>query len=185
MIPAGYMAKRVSPKPEWIKADGIQDVLSVSGCISEYFADYISHWKHNGYWLFDSPAIIQQLAKDKQIDLAGTTLFFYEVYEQGFHEEAREWTTFDPETSFATNPSMPGEKQLCGFDVVTFCAGTSPECSPLSCNALAATINTNNHCLLNSLEEAKQLLESGRFNNSEQGPFRIFAVYLVDWGKAL
>jgi hypothetical protein len=27
----------------------------------------------------------------------------------------------------------------------------------------------------------KQLLDEGKFNNSESGPFRIFAVYSVQW----
>jgi hypothetical protein len=59
--------------------------------------------------------------------------------------------------------------------------GTSPECSPLSCNSLAAAITFNRHCLFESLDQAKQSLETGQFDNSEPGPFRIFAVYTVDW----
>jgi hypothetical protein len=74
----------------------------------------------------------------------------------------------------------PKEKFIEGYDIVTFSQGVSPECSPLSCNNLAADIPTNRHCLLDSFEEAKHLLESGLFNNSEPGPFRIFAVYSVE-----
>jgi hypothetical protein len=55
----------------------------------------------------------------------------------------------------------------------------------LSCNGLAAEIETNQHCLLRSLEEAQQLLESGRFDNSEPGPFRILAVYSAQWAYPL
>lgn len=71
-------------------------------------------------------------------------------------------------------------KQLLGFDVVSFDAQTTPECSPLSCNNLAESIDVNEHCLLPSFESAKQLLESGTFDNSEPGPFRVFAVYVSD-----
>lgn len=68
MIPVGYMAKRVSVRPEWIKAEGVADIYSVSGCVSEAFADYIRYWKHNGYWLFDSREVIRQLAQENCID---------------------------------------------------------------------------------------------------------------------
>ena len=68
-----------------------------------------------------------------------------------------------------------------GYDVVTFSARTSAECSPLSCNVLAAEMETNEHCLLPSFERAAQLLEEGRFTNAEPGPYRVFAVHSVSW----
>ena len=68
-----------------------------------------------------------------------------------------------------------------GYDVVTFSAQTSPECSPLSCNALASGVEANTRCLLQSFEQARALLENGTFNNSEPGPYRVFAVYSVAW----
>ena len=58
MVPVGYMAQRVARRPEWLAAERVSDIYSVSSCASDYFADYIKYWKHNGYWLFDSPAII-------------------------------------------------------------------------------------------------------------------------------
>ena len=47
--------------------------------------------------------------------------------------------------------------------------------------ALASTVDTNERCLLHSFEQARALLENGTFGNSEPGPYRIFAVYSVDW----
>jgi hypothetical protein len=79
---------------------------------------------------------------------------------------------------------VPAHRTLEGYDVVSFYAKTSPECSPLSCNGMAVDVETNEHCLLRSLEDAKQLLEDGRFSGSEPGPYRIFAVYSVDWRAA-
>jgi hypothetical protein len=181
MIPIGYMAKRVSAPPEWLRDAGVADVYSVSGCISEDFADYINDWKHNGYWLFDSPEIIRQVARQHAIDLTGTTLFFYEAHELEFNGAERQWTPFVPEPSFTTQVVVPTEKTLEGYDVVTFFVKTSPECSPLSCNSLAAELKTNQHCLLASFERAHQLLEEGKFENSEPGPYRIFAVYSTGW----
>lgn len=179
MLPAGYMAKRVVARPDWLPAERVSSIYSVSGCISENFADYINFWKHNGYWLFNSPDAITEVAIQNTIDLSGTVLFFYEVYEQ--HFDSGEWMRFEPEPAFATKVSVPEAGVLEGYDVVTFSQQTSPECSPLSCNHLASHIETNSRCLLESCEQARKLLEDGAFNHSEPGPYRIFGVYSVAW----
>jgi len=181
MVPAGYMAKRVVARPDWLHAERVSSIYSVSGCISEDFADYINFWKHNGYWLFNSPDVIIEVARENNIDLNGTVLFFYEVYELQF--DSGKWTHFEPEPSFPTVVSLPDAKALEGYDVVNFTAQTSPECSPLSCNALAAEVETNPRCLLTSFEQTRTLLENGTFNNSEPGPYRIFGVYSVPWPR--
>jgi hypothetical protein len=182
MRPAGYLAKRVVTRPEWLPAERVTCIYSLSGCVSRAFADYIPFWKHNGYWLFDSPDAIIQVARDNHIDLAGTALFFYEVFELQF--DAGEWAPFGPDASFDTNVSVPEAASLEGYDVVTFYLQASPECSPLSCNSLASQIETNSRCLLESLVQARKLLEDGAFNHSEPGPYRIFAVYSVAWPAA-
>lgn len=181
MIPAGYMAKQVAKKPDWIKTQQVDDIYSVSHCVSNDFADYINYWAHNGYWFFNSPNAIQEIAQAHEIDLAGMSLFYYEVYELEFDDGAGSWAQFFLEPSFKTEIVLPEVRALDGYDVVTYSAHTSPECSPLSCNALAESIETNRHCLLFSFDRAKELLEQKRFQNSEPGPFRIFAVYTVPW----
>jgi hypothetical protein len=175
-VPAGYMAKRVTERPAWLNAD-VADVYSVSGCISHVFARFIDYWRHNGYWLFDWPGIIEELSREQSIDLRGTKLFYFEVFDRQFNGE---WLPFSPETSFETRVIEPPGKRLEGFDVVSFYAETSPECSPLSCNSLASEISVNQHCLLDSEREAIALIESGRLEHAEPGPYRIFAVYSVD-----
>lgn len=177
MIAVGYMAKKISSRPDWIKAPGVLDIYSVSSCTSEAFCDYIQYWKHNGYWFFNSPTVIRDIARAEAIDLSAHRLFYYEVYEQQFEEKRGRWQPFGPEEAFITEVEAPGRKQLLGFDVVSFNAQTSPECSPLSCNNLAESVEVNEHCLLRSFEAASRLLESGAFSDSEPGPFRVFGVY--------
>jgi hypothetical protein len=177
MVPAGYMAKRVISLPTWFP--GVSTIYSVSGCVSDNFADYAQYWKHNGYWLFDSPEVIVGLAQANSIDLAGTLLFFYEVFEQ--QHDGGKWTPFAPQPTFASAVKPPERKQLEGFDVVTYSAQTSPECSPLSCTALATEVPTNSHCLLESFADAHRLIENGAFDDCEPEPHRIFAVYSVRW----
>lgn len=150
MIPAGYMAKRVQT-PKGFHIEGIADVYSVSGCINEDFADYVEYWKHNGYWLFDSPQIIRELALANSIQLEGASLFYYEVNEMEF--DGKTWSPYEPESSLPTDVIVPEEKILEGFDVVTFYAKSSPERSPLSCNGMAKEIQTNQHCLLESFAD--------------------------------
>lgn len=181
MTPAGYMTKRVSPRPDSMRAARVEAIHSLSACISKNFADYIQYWKHNGFWLFDSPQIIRELSREHGIDLAGTTLFFYEVHELEFDADARAWRSFAPCDGIAVRAAAPAEKNLEGYDVATFYARAGPECSPLSCNGLAEKIETNRHCLLDSADAAKRLLEEGQFDGAEPGPYRIFAVYAVAW----
>jgi hypothetical protein len=182
MIPVGYMAKRVVQRPDWLKTDTVADIYSVSGCVSEDFADYITYWKHNGYWFFDSAEVIKSVSNTEGIDLSDSTLFFYEVYEKQYDEDEKEWQCFGPETSFETHVVEPDRKHLEGYDVVSFYGGTSAECSPLSCNHMAQEIRVNEHCLFRKFDEAKLHLEKGDFKDCEPGPYRIFAVYTVDNG---
>jgi hypothetical protein len=179
MIPVGYMAKRVSKRPDWLQVSNVIDIYSVSGCISEDFADYVDYWKHNGYWLFDSPEVIRSLAREHAVGLEGTSLFYYEAYEKEF--DGQNWRAYLPEPSFPTNVTPPSKRQPEGFDVVTFYARNHPECSPLSCNSLAETLHTNAHCLFASLDEAKANINNGAFSRGEPGPYRIFSVYSLDW----
>ena len=182
MIPVGYLAKRVAQNPYWLNAPAVKDIYSVSGHISADFMDYITFWRHNGYWLFDSPEIILQLASENRVGLDDLTFFYYEAYEQEFDEESSQWLGFEP-ADFPTNVILPTQREFHGFDIVTFSVGTNPQCSPLSCNHLASKIKTNSHCLLESFEKVKRGLESGNFTPSEPGPFRIFAVYTIDLGN--
>jgi len=179
MIPIGYMYKTVAARPDWLKAPGVVDIRSVSGCVSTDFADYINYWKHNGYWLFDEPRIIEELAKTAKIDLSGMTLFYYEAHEHEFDETAGEWRAFAAEPDIKTDVQAPANKYLQGFDVVEFIAHTNPGCSPLSCNSLAEELPVNRHCLFDSFEAAKDALDRGQFLNCEPGPYRIFAVYTL------
>jgi hypothetical protein len=179
MRPIGYMYKRVSGVPVGLNVPRVSDVYSLSAHVSEDFADYIDYWRHNGYWLFDSPAIIQALAKEHSISLDGLKLFFYEAHELQFDDTLDAWVPFQAEATLETNIQPPATCTLEGFDVATYSAGASPECSPLSCNGLAAEVPTNSHCLFPSFELAVRALEDGRFKNTEPGPYRVIGVYSV------
>ncbi len=180
MIPVGYMAIHVCSRPDYLKAPNVVDIYSVGGCDSKYFInDYIQLWKHNGYGLFDSPKIIQIVARENAVDLRGTSLFYYEAHEMEFTGDA--WRFFSPEPDSTVNVAPPPQKKLEGFDVVSFSMGRGPEHSPLSCNSLSEEIRTNSHCLFDTFSEAEKSLGRGEFVKCEPGPYRIFAAYSVEW----
>lgn len=180
MIPVGYMRKHVERRPASLHVASVVDIYSMSGCISRNFCDYFQYWKHNGYWLFDSPQTIDDVATANAVDLTGTRLFYFEAYEYEFDERTKCWSSFAPEGSWITEVLIPKSKTLAGFDVVCFSSCSSPECSPLSCNGIGATLPVNEHCLFDRIEEAREALENGSFKNSEPGPYRIVAVFTVE-----
>ncbi len=179
MIPVGYMYKKICLKPDWLKSNIVKDIYSVSACASEDFLDWVCEWKHNGFWLFDSPEIMKGIAKDKNIDLSDMTLFFYRATAKQWDEDEREWQSYTPEESFNTNVTLPKKTKLEGFDLVSFYMNASCECSLLSCNHIAEKVVTNEHCLLASFEEAMKLIESSELDGCEPGPYRIFEVHSV------
>jgi hypothetical protein len=183
MIPLGYMLKTVTaPAPDWMNSQQVSAVHSLSGCVSPNFGDYIDLWQHNGWWLFDTPAAVRHAAESLNVSPQAFSLFYYEAFDRQFVEETNSWQPFTPEASFPTRVSRPDQAsiRLSGYDVVTFSAGTSPECSPLSCNGLAASLPANDRGLFDSFDTAYAALERGDFHDSEPGPYRIIAVNLVD-----
>ena len=178
MVPAGYLAKRVATETSWLANTQVEDIYALSNCISDDFGDYTQFWKHNNYWLFNSPAVLLDLAEEAGLDLMGTKLFYYEVFEQQYHATGS-WQPFTVDNGLPTRVEVPPTKQLEGFDIVTFSLGPVPECSCLSCNLMAELVPVNRHCLLQTFEEAYTLLSADVFKDCEPGPYRIFAVYSV------
>ncbi|MCH2175436.1 MAG: hypothetical protein MK193_06885 [Lentisphaeria bacterium] len=72
---------------------------------------------------------------------------------------------------------IPQGWELQGYDIVSFYAQSTLQCSPLSCNYLANEVEVNENCLLNTLDQALLLTQSLEFANSEPGPYRIIAVF--------
>lgn len=181
MIELGYMAKQISPRPDWLGAPNVRSVYSVANCVSNDFCDYIHYWKHNGFWFFDSPGLIRSIGTENDIDLTDTILVFYRGHDTQFDADLDRWTRYGANGDFQTAVSPPLAAKFLGFDIVTYSMQNAPECSPLSCNNLAKELRVNEYCLLDSLDYAIEQLERGVFNTSEPGPYRIIAVNAVEW----
>jgi hypothetical protein len=179
MVPLGYMAKHVAVRPEWFKAAVVDEVLSVSPCVSQDFADWVNYWRHNGYWLFDSPSVIQALALEHSLDISDCRWFYYEAHGLAYGEDGEGWGSIAANPEFKTSVQPPSNAILRGYDVVSYSCGNAAECSPLSCNHMAEEIVTNRYCLLDSFELAHRLIDQRLFIDCEPGPYRIVAVYEI------
>lgn len=186
MIPLGYLYKLVGPRQNDRLAKQIDNIYTLGDCpgnSTHDFYDFIPLWKHNGYWLFNTPEEMHEIASEQQIDLSKMTLFYYEAYEQEFdfvgESDEPVWSSFEADSHFHTSIVIPDTKTFVGFDVVEYTQGNSPECSLLACTDLTETLNINEHCLFETIEEAKASLENCDFHAREPGPYRVISVYLV------
>lgn len=112
MIPVGYMHKRVEPRPDGLDAPNVRDIFSVRNCISGDICDDTNFWRHNGYWLFDSPNDMEDLAAEVPIPLEGLVLFFFRLHPSQWVREIDDWDAFSPEESFETRVVQPARSKL-------------------------------------------------------------------------
>lgn len=189
MIPAGYLLKRVSPPPGWLR-DGIEHVravCSVADCVNDNLVDVQTAWLHNGFGVANDPSVLRNLADESGVTKNDATLFFYEAYEwelesDGWTFNPDEWRPRTAVQSAGVRDVVlyppPGSAELLGYDVVVF--GDYLEHSPLSCNSIAQTLSVNEHCLFNTFDEAKQAIDRGAFGGGcEDGAYSIYSVSTV------
>jgi hypothetical protein len=175
LVDAGYFAKRVMPKPDWLQAAVVREVCSVSECVSPGPPDWIGHWRHNALGWYDSPEGACSVGPAGE--LAHYRLFAYRLLPEVFTATSRglwHWPDADRVTSIA------GDFQTIGFDVVSRSAGDvmSFECSPLSCNGLAAELAVNARCLFAGFDEAVD--SAIRFAREQPEPGDYFVVEVLE-----
>jgi hypothetical protein len=121
-------------------------------------------WTRNELWVYDSVSAARAVVPSAQQQ--DFRVFAYRLLPSLF-DKGRE-------TSFALPPVAPEPLSAGfgspGFDVVSRSAGTSFECSPLSCNYMAKEIDTNEFCLLPTV--VSQADVHGHFESSfDSRPF--------------
>ena len=189
MLPAGYLLKRVAPPPGWLDTETshIKSVCSVADCVNDNVVDVQTAWQHNSFGLANAPSTLTALASQSGSDSEGSILFYYTGYEyelpsDGWTFDASQWRPRSPAPSSAVSdavePPSASNMKLLGYDVVVFEDYLSH--SPLTCNSVAKDLTVNEHCLLDSLEEALAAIDSGAFGGGcEEGIYTIFSVYRV------
>lgn len=184
-IPIGYFAKRITRRPEGPDLPGVEEICSLSECISPGPDDWFSRWTHNGACLFDrEDAIGAIVAEEHEPD--AFELFAYQIIPVRFApdgETAMTASDLPGEAGRRPNAIPPGaDYDLLGYD----CIQTEWErnivgfgCSPLSCNGMAAGIAVNRFCLIDSLDNA--IAAARRFAKEQPEPGTYYVVEV--WRK--
>ena len=175
MIPAGFNAKIIKPREAWLGNSSVTQILSVSGCISKDAVDFTTTLRLGNQWLlYNSDEALDEAIAGESVDASRLRRFFYDMHDQEFDEG--KWVQLKDMPTQVVKPK--GGYSLKGFDVVCFSAGADPECSPLSCNALAETIEVNQFCLLETSEYALRVAqEIDHDGEYEPGPYRVMSVW--------
>ena len=152
----GYFPKLVAQKKDlkaqngemWLKNDIVEEICSVSDCISDGPPDgWIDQWKHNDLGFF--PTEIAALSVIPEDGRKKYELFAYKLYPIKFDRgEIVEQTI---ESKAEENLS---QFVFIGFDIVSKSVSDFFECSPLSCGCGCEIFPVNQFCLIQNFDEA-------------------------------
>jgi hypothetical protein len=135
VIEAGYFAKQIVPRPEWLQAPLVREICSASNCVSHAPDDWVHRWLHNEFGWFnrvtDAVAVIPPDQRGRY------RLFAYRMFPAVFRGGNRR--TILVRSDVHADPIPPTFLSL-GFDSINkFMESVLGfECSPLSCNSMAA-----------------------------------------------
>jgi hypothetical protein len=166
---AGYFPKTTAVPPGWMASDRVEEMCSVSQCINSGPDGWIDKWLHNelGFFNTRSDAVAVTMG-----DAGSFEIFAYRLLPLRFNEGKAEAVTI-PQLQVE---SLPPNFVTLGFDAVSKSVSSFFECSPLSCNNMAAELPVNRFCLLETLEEAVALAERCSSGEGEPGPYYVLEV---------
>ena len=172
---AGYFPKQVVAAPVWLACPLVDDICSVSDCVSPGPADWVEHWIHNELGFFNTVADARFVSADGP---ATTTIFAYRLLTTRFR--AGSWESWAFPADVAPEPLPPAFRSL-GFDAFNLSMDDvlGFECSPLSCNRLAQEWPVNRHCLLADLDTAVEAAERFSIDQPEPGVYYVAEVLAV------
>lgn len=169
----GYFPKRVVAAPDWLQAEGVKEVCSVSECVSPGPEGWIDGWAHNEMWAFDDEQAAWGVVPGGRSN-PDYRMFAYRLFPVEFDGgEQRPFAI----PSLGVRPLADHYRRL-GDDVVSRTCGSTFECAPLSCNYAARQVKVNEHCLLDDAAEAFRLaVPFSREEGAEPGPYHVVEVW--------
>jgi hypothetical protein len=179
----GYFPKRSGVPQGWAewtcwagRAPSVSEVCSVSECFNRGPEGWIDRWLHNELGFFntrtDALAVVPPRARD-------FSLFAYRL----LCTRARDGRVEDFSVPDLPIEPLPDSFRSLGFDVVSKHAGAGFvffECSPLSCNGMAAEVPVNSCCLIESLDAAVAV--ALRFSQEQPEPGDYYVVEVLREG---
>jgi hypothetical protein len=185
----GFFPKITHRNDDWFENPIVEEICSVSNCISSCPIDWINLWMHNdSSWLYDTENIVQDV-----IDLAGQEMdvYAYKLLPVVFDG--------DKEIPFTIESSASGSLEqfdFLGYDMVSRSRNESYEPwplsynnvidsfehSPLSCNQGCKDYRVNKFCLIDQLEDAWRITkeiaaDSKNKKTWEPGRYYLLEVY--------
>ena len=158
-------------RPDWLKAAGVDEVCSVSICVSDGPDGWLNQWRHNEMWAYDTPELALSVVPDAA--RGEFDLYAYQMFPVQFAEGQQQPFVFPP---LHVAP-MPSSFERLGFDVVSRSGGSNFECSPLSCNHMAEHVAVSRHCLVDDAAVAFQLAAEFEAGGCEPGPYCVVEVW--------
>jgi hypothetical protein len=174
MTNGGYFVKYVVSRPEWLDAD-VAEICSVSNCISKPPEGWIEHWLHNELGWFNRISDARQLIPAD--GHATCRLFGYRLYAEFFRQGSGVRIVVPADVR--PDPVPEGFRSL-GFDAISKSLESilGFECSPLSCNSMAAELRANEHCLFESLDAA--IDGAARFSREQPEPGDYYVIEVLE-----
>jgi hypothetical protein len=170
----GFLPKQVVLHPEWLKCPNVEIIASASECISPAPPDRISLWQHNEAGLYDTEALaIGTIPPGTE---AAYTLFAYRALPVTLRDGLEHaWNPWAGRTTPPPSPDLSTYESL-GFDVVGIGEAGFFECSPLSCNGVAAEQPVNRFCLMDDPAHALSLARDFSHPDSRVEPAWAYVV---------
>lgn len=165
----GYFPKKIVRLPDWLPQHVVA-IRSASQCLSKGPDNWIEYWMHNEFGLYSTMAAA--IAIIPEPDRSQFELHAYRMLPSVFDHGERlpfELLRIDVEP-------LTQEFESLGFDAVAISCSNFFECSPLSCNNLTEEIETNEHCLLPTIDAAVEAAERFSREEPEPGPYYVVEV---------
>lgn len=172
MIDAGYFVKRIQPRPEVIRAPRVREICSVSNCISDGAEGWLETGCHNALgWFNDVEDALSVVPSDTHKHYR---LFAYRVSPRLHRGGTRLDFSLPPDIHAN---AIPTTFVVRGYDAVSRSTDFGClECSPLSCNYLAAEMDVNEFCLFSSLNAALAGADTFSIEQPEPGDYCVVQV---------
>jgi hypothetical protein len=173
VIDAGYFAKHVQPRPDWIRTAAVREICSVSDHISEAPDGWVDRWLHNQFGWFNRISDALGVVPEEQ--RAVFQVFAYRVHPEVFRPDGR--VPLVVPSDVKPDP-IPASFQSLGFDSVNKSMPDVQgfECSPHSCNGMDEECPVNEFCLFATLDEAIAGAVRFAFEQPEPGDYYVVEV---------
>jgi hypothetical protein len=130
----------------WLKNEIVEEICSVSECISKGPDGWIDEWKHNDLGFYDTEESALSVCQEDQEKY---DLYAYKLYTVKFIEG----NTVDFKVDSSAKEHLNSYKFI-GYDVVSKSESDFFECSVLSCNNGCEIFPVNKFCLIQDFRDA-------------------------------